>query len=164
VKSPPLQREIEKVIRDEAPDLLRNLPGEKKAKLIQFLETRIEPSSSGRVISTHHQTMQVTASPIPPAELLVGYNAAFPNGADRLFQLVEKQSQFRQDLEDKVVTRQLDQSRLGQWLAFWIALTFGVMACVLTLCGYPAVGGTIFVSTVCGLAGTFLAGRASQQR
>ena len=85
------QRQLEKAIRQEKPALLKGLPGEKKQQLIEFLQSRI-PAGSGQVVVTQSQ---ITSSPVPPAELLEGYNAAIPNGAERLFSLVETQSAHR---------------------------------------------------------------------
>src|SRR5258708_6290391 len=39
------------------------------------------------------------SGPLPPPEMLVGYNDAFPGCAERIVAMAERQSQHRQDME-----------------------------------------------------------------
>lgn len=110
-----------------------------------------------------HQT-QLTTSPVPPADLLLGYNAAIPDGANRLFTLVENQSQHRQTLETNITTRQFTLSQRGQTFAFILAAGFGIAGFILALMGQKEVAIAIYTTTVIGLASVFIAGQWNQKR
>jgi len=156
------QRQLEKAIRHETPGLLNGLPGEKKLQLIEFLEGRISPQQAQQVVVTTQS--QITSSPVPPAQLLEGYNAAIPNGAERLFALVEAQSAHRQKIESTVVDSQAKRSDLGQKFAFTLALCFGAMAVYFASIGQAALAGTVLSVTIGGMVTTFVLGQKNQQQ
>lgn len=115
------------------------------------------------VVTAHTQT-QVTSSPVPPAELLMGYNDAIPDGANRLFTLVENQSQHRQQLENKMASGQLDISRRGQTFALMVTLFFGSIGGVLAYMGQKEVAIAIFTVTIGAIASCFIVGQLNQKR
>lgn len=157
------ERALEKVVRKEHPGLLDNLSGEKKQKLLRFLQSLPAERIEGKLLLTQ-TTTQITSSPVPPAELLHGYNSAFPDGANRLFSLVENQSAHRQRIEDKVVSEQLAQSKRGQIFALICALFFGSLATYLAVTGSEKLAGTIFGVLITSLVGAFIWGQKSQTR
>lgn len=159
----PEERRLEKEVRKQNPDLLKGLPGEKKKQLLAVLATQIPPAGIGQMTLTKTQ-VTATSSPVPPAELLAGYNTAFENGGERLFAMVERQSAHRISLESQIAGGQLALSKRGQIFAFVIAIVFGGMGMVLTLKGHSAVGATIFGTTVVGLVAVFIAGQFNQKR
>lgn len=161
MKLTPSDRVLEKAVRKEHPGLLDNLPGDKKKHVLQVLSGQIQPGPEERVLV---QTQVTTSSPVPPAELLLGYNSAFENGGERLFRLVENQSTHRQTAETKVIDAQIQQSARGQMFAFIIALVFGIMGLVLAIMNHPGVAGTIFGTTVVGLVIAFITGQRSQTK
>lgn len=154
------QKQLEKQVRKEFPNLVKGMAGDKKAELLRLLETRI-PALGREVVIT--QT-QMTSSPVPPAELLMGYNSAITDGANRLFTLVENQSAHRQTVESRVINGQILSSRIGQIMAFVLALVFGYLGYKLTMSDHPNVGGTVFGTTVLGLVSIFVAGQKNQKR
>jgi uncharacterized membrane protein len=101
--------------KDEIPvevaHILNDLPGEKKKQILQFL-----------AISKNH------TGPLPDGDTIRVYNEVIPNGGDRLMSSVEKQLDHRIKLETIGVHRTFNQSSTGQWLGFFIALVFGVIA------------------------------------
>ena len=62
----------------------------------------------------------VGPDPLPDRLMQAG-----PDGANRLFTLVENQSAHRQTLEAKIVADQMALSRRGQTFAFVLAIAFG---------------------------------------
>ncbi len=58
------------------------------------------------------------SGPIPPPELLKGYNEVIQNGAERIISMAENQSKHRIQLEDYAIKEELSQSRLGQIFGF----------------------------------------------
>ena len=157
----PAQRQLEKQVNRRDPHVLAGLPGERKRHILEMLEALQLRQPEAQLIQT-----QITASssPVPPAELLAGYNQAFENGAERLFALVEKQSDHRQKIEEKAISGQIRANARGQWFALILALLFGGMAVYLGATGHDVLAGGVFTTTIGGLVWTFLTGQKSQQR
>lgn len=97
--------------------------------------------------------------PIPRPEDLERYNKIIPNGADRIMSRAEKQSDHRMQLEDKVISRQQNQSGRGQIFAFIISLLFLIAAWDLGKSGEPVLAGVIGGTTLVSLATVFIVGK-----
>jgi len=165
VASPEDHKELERFIRGRSPELLKNLPGEKKQQLFELISALGPQSQTGpqnQVIVTHQS--QMTTSPVPPAELLAGYSQAFENGAERLFAMVERQSEHRQGIEQRVIDAQVRQGDRGQIFALLLALIFGGVGVYFGSIGQEWLAGTVFTTTIGGIVTTFLVNRQSQQR
>lgn len=102
------------------------------------------------------------SGPIPPPEILKGYEEAFPGAANRIIKMAEEQSKHRQYIEKKEVDTESRDSLLG----IISALTIGVF---IILCGTiivvkvpntsGAVAGTILnLVGIATIIGTFLKG------
>ncbi|HEX4083443.1 MAG TPA: DUF2335 domain-containing protein [Chthoniobacteraceae bacterium] len=158
----PEQRQLEKVVRTENPELLKGLPGPKKEEILNFISRKVPGIASGEI----SQTTTITASsyPVPPAELLEGYNHAIPDGANRLFTLVEGQSRHRQYIEKSVVATQNSVTRLGQIFGFILVLILTAVGTYLGATGHDGLAGTVFATTIIGVATTFVLGRKAQVR
>lgn len=113
------------------------------------------------VTTVSHQVSH-QSGPLPPAEELIKYNNVVPGAAERIIQMTEKQSAHRIALESMVVKGQLDQSNRGQVLGFSIAVAFLIGAVVVTLYGYPWVGGILGGSTITVLGVAFITGKVYQ--
>lgn len=154
---------LEKQVRKQFPGLLNNLPGDKKKQILDFLRTQPREVDQAAA-SIVHQSIRATSSPVPPAELLEGYNRAIPDGANRLFTLVENQSEHRQQLEKGMITVQNRVTVRGQWFAFVLALLLTGVAGYFGYRGQDWLAGTVFTTTIAGVATVFLAGRHAQKR
>ncbi len=51
------------------------------------------------------------SGPIPPPQVLKGYNEIIKDGAERIILMAEKQSNHRMQLEDHAIKEELNQSR-----------------------------------------------------
>lgn len=78
----------------------------------------------------HHQVNHFQG-PIPPPDLLSGYEAITPGFADRILKMTEDQSTHRYSVETKSIdadivirNRMMNERRIGQYMAFFIALLF----------------------------------------
>lgn len=60
---------------------------------------------------------------LPPADELGKYNNSFPNGAERIFNLVEGQSLDRRNAEKKIVKHDIISAYVGMFMAFFIVMT-----------------------------------------
>ena len=84
-----------------------------------------EESSAQRARRT---TSELTVStfeffgPLPPPQLLKGYNDAFAGCAERVVAMAERQSEHRQKLETIVIESNCKAQSRGQWFAFVLAL------------------------------------------
>jgi uncharacterized membrane protein len=144
-------KELEMLVQSAAPDLLKGLPSNKKSQLLHVVGVLVEQQQS-------------YSGPTPPHEMLEGYNRAIPDGGDRLFRLVEGQTNHRQALENRVVDGQLKESGRGQIFAFILALlTLGIGTAAF-LTDHDTVAGVIFGTTVISLTGVFIAGKLSQKK
>jgi uncharacterized membrane protein len=155
--SPDEQKQIERQIKQAAPALLRNLPGDKKQQLFELFRT-------GAVVQQTAQVTHTTSSPVPPAELLDGYNHAIPDGGNRLFSLIERQSAHRQELETKVIDTQMKAIPRGQWLAFVAICLLSAIGVYFGIAGHEKISATIFATTIVSVAGLFIAGRIVQEK
>ena len=141
-------RSLEKVVIESNPDAFNGVPPEKRSKIIRAVAVSIQKSHSG---------------PIPDPETLAHYNDIIPNGAERIMTMAEKQSDHRIEIEKKVLSGQLNQSNIGQFLAFII----GIFA--LTVSGYCISNGHEWGGSIIGAGGltglvtAFIKGKSNQK-
>lgn len=65
------------------------------------------------------------SGPLPPPNILMGYEKTCPGAADRIIKMAETQTKHRQKLEKSVVGSNIDNEKVGMWMAF--ILTVGLM-------------------------------------
>lgn len=115
-------------------------------------------------------TFQITAQsahfsgPLPPPEILTGYNSALAGGAERVVAMAEKQSQHRQDLERLVVESNCRTQERGPWLGFIICMTAILGGVYLIHTGDNASGLAAVISALGSLVVIFVLGRRKQGR
>jgi uncharacterized membrane protein len=78
-----------------------------------------------------HHHVNHFQGPIPPPDLLAGYEAISSGFADRILKMTEDQSTHRYSLETKSIeadigirNRMMNERRTGQYMAFIIAVLF----------------------------------------
>lgn len=160
----PEQKQIEKQIRHEVPGLLNNLPRDKREQIIDFLSSAAADAQRGGIVQHTAQVTHTTTSPVPPAELLEGYNRSIPDGGNRLFSLIERQSSHRQELELMAVQTQCKATLRGQWAAVAMTLVLSAIGVYFGVNGHDKISATIFASTIIAVATLFIVGRAVQQQ
>lgn len=154
-------RELEKQIRREVPGLLNNLPGAKKQQLLEFLQGH----PTGAELATqivHQQT--ITTGPVPPAELLAGYNRELPDGANRLFTMVENQASHRQEIEKAIIGTQNTVTKRGQLIALFLVILLSAVGVYFGYMGQTLLASTIFATTIVAVATVFIVGKRAQNR
>ena len=128
-------------------------------------EEHIDNIQTGKLPNTTiAQIAQVVESqfsgPIPPPDIIKGYEEVLPGAAERILSMAEKQSAHRQDMERIMVKSESRDSLLGVIFAF--LLGFGcIIAAVIIAIMVPNIGGAIAasifgVSGVGAIVGTFL--------
>jgi uncharacterized membrane protein len=117
-----------------------------------------------RQTSVHESYEFTWVGPLPPPDVLIRYNEAFPGCAERIVAQAEKQSEHRQHLEHITVEGNVRSEVRGSWQAFLIAFFVLALGGFLIWRGQNVLG-TIFVGAdIASLAGIFLTGKASQRR
>ena len=114
----------------------------------QYLEARISSTFSG---------------PLPPPEILIRYNEAVPDAAERILAMAEKQSAHRISLEDRALTADIGRSNWGLIAGFAVAVVFGIGSFACILSGYSVEGLGLGGMTIVSLVGTFVYGNESKK-
>ena len=60
--------------------------------------------------------------PIPPPEILAGYEKALPGGADRILAMAATQQKHRHGMESKVLDSHIARSQQGLWCGLVVAI------------------------------------------
>lgn len=90
-----------------------------------------DPESSSEELEQETTIRKVVAQviesefsgPIPPPNIMRGYEEILPGAADRILSMAERQSQHRQDMEKKIVEAEARDSYHGVWFAFIMGMT-----------------------------------------
>ncbi len=135
----------------EVRDLIVALPPGKRANATRVL------LKATRVTSSH-------TGPIPSPESFERYGNVLSSAPDRILKMAEKQLDHRIDVEKLAVRRQLNQSGIGQILAFIIALGCIGSSVWLAMHDHDTVAGVVGGATVVGLVTVFIAGRNAQKK
>ena len=112
------------------------------------------------VISSKKETYK---SPMPPPDVLKGYNEAINNGADRILTMIEKQSNHRMNVEITIINRELNQSGRGQNYGFAISLLFLGVSAGLIYTGHDMAGTVLGTIDLIGLVSVFILGKFYQK-
>lgn len=139
---------LEKEVIESDPELFRNIPQDKRAKIIRSVAITMKKSHSG---------------PLPDPETLDSYNEIIPNGAERIMAMAEKQSDHRIAMESKVIYSQQNQSGRGQNYAFIIAITVLLAAFVCIFTGHDIAGTILGTVDLVSLVTVFILGKQYQK-
>lgn len=71
------------------------------------------------------------SGPIPPPNIIEGYERVLPGSADRIIAMAEKQSTHRQKMEEKMVNSEARDSLLGVIFAFFLGIGCIVAAVIM---------------------------------
>jgi uncharacterized membrane protein len=118
---------------------------------------------SGQVV-TVQQTVQGFTGPIPPPQVLAGYEAVLPGLANRIVTMAERQSQHRQSLEQQVVSANIRHAEIGLWLGAAVAALLAAAAVLVTLAGYPETGAVIGAVDIVGVVTVFVLRQRAEER
>lgn len=142
-----VSQSLEEELNKSNPDVLKGLDPKKKTQLLRAF-TQIK----------QHQ------GPLPDPETLREYSDIIPNGAERIMVAFEKQSDHRISMERKVIRGQLNQSNIGQILAFVIGVFCIGCGTYAILQGHDIPGSVLGVGGLTGLVTAFIKGKSSQRQ
>ncbi len=128
--------------------------------------------SDPQIISTtppKKQSMEIIhqeigfSGPLPPPEILAGYDKILPGAAERILKMAETQSSHRQEMEKKIIGSEIFQANCGMIFAFIIVLIAIIIGAVLIYLDRP-VGGLISLIAAVGIiVGSFILGRKQKK-
>lgn len=99
---------------------------------------------------------EVFQGPLPSPDILVGYNQAFPDAAERIVTMAESAQNHKQLMENRMLTEQAKGVRYGQVFAFLIAIVGMICGTYLIAHGASASGLASIFGPLTGLAGIHL--------
>lgn len=112
----------------------------------------IEDATEKKMVRAVAKVMQSEFSgPIPPPNMIKGYEAILPGAADRIMTMAEKQSSHRQEMERKIVSTESRDSLLGILFAFTLGIGC-IVASIVIVVLVPENAGAISSSAL-GIAG-----------
>ena len=103
-------------------------------------------------------------SPIPPPEIVAGYERVLPGSAERILAMAERQSGHRIRQEERVITSSIQREKTGQWMAFVLSLVVILGGIGLAWTGRSVTGLTMVIADLAALAGVFMYGRRAQEQ
>lgn len=104
-------------------------------------------------------TYRKYSAPIPPPDMLAGYEQILPGAADRIIRGFESQSKHRQRCESIFVWTQSIKTILGVFCGFVVAMTTIIGGIYAALQGHPVLGGSLSFVGLAILVGAFVSER-----
>ena len=140
---------------DPDPGDLRGVPEES--------EPAGSPVPGGRTVDVSvFSAAAFFSGPLPPPQVLEGYERTLPGLADRITTMAEQTAQHRRDMERKREDRDTKVELRGQVFGFVIALSSFTAGAVLIAIGRPVYGMTALLAAVAGLSGLFIWSRSKK--
>ncbi len=135
---------------------------EKLTKVDPKVFEGISKDKKERIIHSFAVIQKTHIGPLPDPETFAKYAELIPNGADRIMTMAENQANHRMKMEAKVISGQLLQSNIGQFLAFFIGISALVVSGYCISNGHEWGGGIIGSAGIVGLVTAFIQGRKRQ--
>jgi uncharacterized membrane protein len=144
------------------------IASEIEEELIKFDPKVFEGINKGKkqqIIRTFALTKSQThVGPLPDPETFKQYCELIPNGGERIMAMAEKQSDHRMKIEKKVIHGQMNQSNIGQFLAFFIGIAALIASVYCITKGHDWPGSIIGIGGITGLVTAFIQGRRNQEK
>ncbi|MFH1429303.1 MAG: DUF2335 domain-containing protein [Candidatus Margulisiibacteriota bacterium] len=138
--------EIDNSIIDKIKEIDPDLPDNKIKQVIKSVE------------------MFAMSGPLPPPQILAGYENVLKGSADRIITLTELQSKHRQELEKQAVNSDILNEKIGMILAFIISMTITCGGLGLLYVGQSIVGLASVIMPLATLSGVFIYGKNSDKK
>lgn len=102
--------------------------------------------------------------PIPPPGMLIKYNEAFPDAAQRIVAMTEKQSAHREALETTILNASVARQKQGSYFGFIISMTAILGGIFLIALGKSVQGLVAIISSLTALTVVFVLGKRKQDK
>jgi uncharacterized membrane protein len=103
------------------------------------------------------------SGPLPPPQMLAGYERVQPGLAERLVSMTEREQAFRHTAEQKMIDNDVARSRNGQWFAFIIAVLLALIAGGLIYTDHDMAGAFLGTVDIVGLVAVFITGKLTSR-
>ncbi len=128
--------------------------------------SRLPPKAVLDALPEHVRVSVVEAAsfsgPLPPPSMYGEYDRVLPGTADRILAMAEKEQAHRVSLEGAALHASAQDSKLGQYFGFGLALLCIGGGIYLAVQGHTIAAVALIVASATGLAGRFLINRASR--
>lgn len=148
------------------PNALESLPKEIIDTLTEIDELKEKDPKKFAQLSLLIQASRIQSSyssPLPPPEIIEGYEKILRGSADRILTMTEKQSEHRRELEKLNLKGEIQRSNTGLWLAFIMTIIIIVCATYLALNSHEATASIMVGATIVGLSGNFIYGSIARK-
>lgn len=116
-----------------------------------------------RQIVRHEISSQSFSGPLPHPEILVQYNNAVPDGAERIIVMAETQANHRMALESRVVDADIKRANWGLAAGFVVAIGGLVASCLMVIGGHEVAGLALGSVDLVSLVAVFVYGTVSRR-
>lgn len=129
------------------------------------MERAASRNQPAAVSSQHYvSSTSVFQGPLPPPEILAGYERALPGAADRIVTMAEKNQAHRHALEAKVIPAGIASERIAQVLAFVLYLATIGSGTYLVGTGRDVAGITEMLASTAVFAAIYIKGQIEKKR
>ncbi len=135
---------------------------QRRVEDIERANSRSLPNSQPQFVARVEGT--VFQGPLPPPEILAGYDRVLPGAADRIVGMAEKNQTHRHALEAKVIPAGVASERLGQIFAFLLYLATLASGTYLVSTGKDTVGVTEMLASTGTFAGLYIKAQIEKRR
>ena len=104
------------------------------------------------------------SGPIPPPQFLEQYEKIVPGAAKIIIDMAKEQAVHRQELEKKVISSDISNSKIGLWFGFIIGVIGIVIGAFIIYKGQVVAGSIISGGTLATLVGTFVYGSQGRKK
>lgn len=142
----------------------------KRNRAKKIVPAKLSPKRKKTVSTVENKLVtEQFQGPIPPPQVLSGYEQLLPGSADRILSMAEKETEHRQKMETKALDAEIEGSKSeakdtkrGQICGLIIGITALVSGSYTAISGFPWAGSFIGAGGVAGLVSAFIAGRKGQ--
>ena len=106
---------------------------------------------------------QSWSGPLPPPSVLVDYNKAVSNGAERILSMAERQAAHRMEMDAKMAASDHRLAQTGQWIGLAVVLAVLVLAGYVAYLGATGAAVAVVGIDLVGLAAVFVYGSLSKR-
>lgn len=139
---------------------LSNVEPENINEVIQYLE-KLPKDELKKVIRRVSVERSMYSGPIPPPEILEGYEKVLPGTADRIMKMAEKQADHRRNMEETTVNSGARDSKLGIICGTFVCFSLIVVGGISVMIGSTSTGTVLSLSGLAPIVTAFIYGTRS---
>lgn len=115
----------------------------------------------GNSVVVHHQSEW--RGPLPSPDQLRRFDDVVPGAAERIIRMAEQEGEHTREVEMRITRATLATQRVGQVMAFAIAIMAMIIAYCLAMADHGAVASVLVGGTLAAIVGAFLGARRGRK-